>query len=80
MLFCIVYIGFSLAFYSSFGHRVYEYRNLETTFKSNVAVLAGEADFYPELVLANRYVHNRRFCLPVHPAMSVRPSLWIRSR
>jgi len=51
-----VYIGFSLAFYSCFGLRVYEYRNLESTLRSNVKVLAGDADFYPDLVRANRYV------------------------
>ena len=55
VLFCIVYIGFALAFYSCFGLRVYEYRNLEATMKSNVAILAGEGgSFYRDLVIANK--------------------------
>ena len=53
ILFVIVYIGFSLAFYSCFGLRVYEYRNLENTFRSNVALLAGDADWYSQLATAN---------------------------
>ena len=53
ILFCIVYTGFSLAFYSCFGLRVYEYRNLESTLRSNVAILVGDADFYPDLIVAN---------------------------
>jgi hypothetical protein len=53
ILFVIVYIGFSLAFYSCFGLRVYQYRNLENTFRSNVALLAGDADWYHDLQIAN---------------------------
>jgi len=62
VLFCIVYIGFSLAFYSCFGLRVYEYRNLEATLRSNLAILAGDATFYPDLLEANRFsfIH---FCI-----------------
>ena len=44
-----------MAFYSCFGLRVYEYRNLEATLRSNLAVLAGDATFYPDLLEANRF-------------------------
>ena len=56
VLFIIIYIGFSLAFYSCFGLRVYQYRNLESTLRSNVAILAGDATFYPDLIVANKFM------------------------
>ena len=56
VLFLIIYIGFTLAFYSCFGLRVYEYRNLEQSLRSNIAILAGDAAFYPDLLVANKYM------------------------
>jgi len=49
VLFILVFLGFSFAFYFVYGTRVYEYRSLSSTMNTNVKLIFGAQGLYERL-------------------------------